>query len=277
MVISWAGMRGVVTVAAVFVLPSSTEHREVLVLIALVVVGGTLLLQGSTLPYLVRRLGLSGPDPREDALAEASTYQRAATAGNRRLDELVTPDDPSEVVEQLRYRTLERANAVWERLGGDDETPSQAYARLRIEMLRAERAEVLAVRKRGGVPHEVLERVLASLDIEETVLDRVNQEDLEQRGEELRSTLAPMDACEHLAAVDTVPAPGTPEGCEECLAEGAQWVHLRLCLECGHVGCCDSSPRRHASRHFADSEHPVVRSFEAGESWRWCFVDEVLG
>jgi len=277
MVLSWAGMRGVVTLAAVFVLPAGVEHREVLVLIALVVVGATLLLQGSTLPYLVRRLGLSGPDPREDALAEASTYQRAATAGNRRLDELVTPDDPKDVVEQLRDRTLERANAVWERLGGDDETPSQAYARLRIEMLRAERAEVLAVRKRGGVPHEVIERVLASLDIEETVLDRVNQEDLEQRGEELRSGLAPLDACDHLAAADRVPAPRTPEGCEECLAEGTTWVHLRLCLDCGHVGCCDSSPRRHASRHFADCEHPVVRSFEAGESWRWCFVDEVLG
>ncbi len=277
MVLSWAGMRGVVTLAAVFVLPSGVPHREVLVLIALVVVGGTLLLQGSTLPWLVRRLGLSGPDPREDALAEASTYQRAASAGNRRLDELVADDDPADVVEQLRSRTLERANAVWERLGGDDETPSQAYARLRIEMLRAERAEVLAVRKRGGVPHEVIERVLASLDIEETVLDRVNQEDLEQRGEELRSTLAPLNACEHLASVDRVPAPRTPEGCEECLADGTTWVHLRLCLECGHVGCCDSSPQRHASRHFTEREHPVMRSFEAGESWRWCFVDEVLG
>jgi monovalent cation/hydrogen antiporter len=276
-VISWAGMRGVVTLAAVFVLPPGTEHREVLVLIALVAVGGTLLLQGSTLPWLVRRLGLAGPDPREDALAEASTYQRAATAGSRRLDELVTPDDPPDVVEQLRYRTVERANAVWERLGGSDETPSQAYARLRMEMLRAERAEVLAVRKRGGVPHEVIERVLASLDIEETVLDRVNQEDLEKRGENLRSTMAPLDACEHLAAVDRVPAPRTPQGCEECLAEGTPWVHLRLCLRCGHVGCCDSSPQRHASRHFAACDHPVVRSFEAGESWRWCFVDEVLG
>jgi uncharacterized UBP type Zn finger protein len=56
---------------------------------------------------------------------------------------------------------------------------------------------------------------------------------------------------------------------------GASWVHLRLCLTCGHVGCCDSSPNRHASNHFRDSGHPIVQSFEPGESWRWCYVDEV--
>jgi monovalent cation/hydrogen antiporter len=219
-VLSWAGMRGVVTLAAVFVLPTDVPHREVLVLIALVVVGGTLVLQGSTLPYLVRRLGLAGPDPREDSLAEAATFQRAATAGIHRLEELIRPSDPEEVVENLRYRTLERANAVWERLGNEDETPSQAYARLRIEMLQAEREEVLRVRRRGGVPHEVIERVLASLDIEETVLDRVNTEDIEQRSEELRMTVHTPGSCEHLASVGRVPAPRTPRGCEECLAEG---------------------------------------------------------
>jgi monovalent cation/hydrogen antiporter len=276
-VLSWAGMRGVVTLAAVFVLPAGTRHREVLVLIALVVVAGTLLLQGSTLPYLVRRLALAGPDPREDALAEAATYQRAATAGINRLDEIVGDDDPEEVIERLRSRSLDRANAVWERLGSVDETPSQTYARLRTEMLQAERAEVLQVRRRGGVPHEVIERVLASLDIEETVLDRVNAEDMEQRGEELQATTHARGDCEHLRAVGEVPAPRTPRGCEECLAEGQRWVHLRLCLDCGHVGCCDSSVGRHASRHFAQCRHPVVRSFETGEAWRWCFVDEVLG
>jgi len=276
LVISWAGMRGVVTLAAVFVLPPGLPHREVLVLIALVVVAGTLLLQGSTLPYLVRRVGLSGPDMREEALAEAATYQRAATAGLSRLEEIVSPHDPEDVVEQLRTRSLDRANAVWERLGSEDETPSQAYSRLRAQMLQAERDEVLRIRRRGGVPHEVLERVLASLDIEETVLERVNNQDLEERGEELH---APHTRawCQHLRAAGRAPSPRTPEGCEECLAEGLQWVHLRLCLDCGHVGCCDSSVGRHASGHYAQSQHPVVRSFETGEAWRWCFVDEVLG
>lgn len=68
--------------------------------------------------------------------------------------------------------------------------------------------------------------------------------------------------------------PRTPEGCEECLATGGQWVHLRLCLVCGHVGCCDNSPNRHATKHFHSSKHPVMRSFEPGEDWGWCYVDE---
>ncbi len=69
--------------------------------------------------------------------------------------------------------------------------------------------------------------------------------------------------------------PRTPQGCEECLAAGDQWFHLRLCLTCGHVGCCDSSPNRHATAHFHSTGHPIIRSFEPGESWAWCYVDEV--
>jgi uncharacterized UBP type Zn finger protein len=68
--------------------------------------------------------------------------------------------------------------------------------------------------------------------------------------------------------------PQTPGGCAECLAIGAGWVHLRLCLTCGHVGCCDSSPHRHARQHAHTVAHPIVRSFEPGEDWRWCYVDE---
>ncbi|TNY35068.1 ubiquitin carboxyl-terminal hydrolase 14 [Thermomonospora catenispora] len=86
-----------------------------------------------------------------------------------------------------------------------------------------------------------------------------------------------MTTCEHVGELPRPePEPMTPQGCQECLAEGTRWVHLRLCLSCGHVGCCDSSPRRHASRHFASSGHPVIRSFEPGETWRWCFVDELI-
>ena len=73
----------------------------------------------------------------------------------------------------------------------------------------------------------------------------------------------------------TVPPSGT--GCVECEASGAWWLHLRRCAACGHVGCCDSSPRRHASQHFTTTTHPVMRSVEPGESWRWCFVHELLG
>ncbi|MEP6491305.1 MAG: UBP-type zinc finger domain-containing protein [bacterium] len=79
--------------------------------------------------------------------------------------------------------------------------------------------------------------------------------------------------CSHLSQIKTV-SPKTM-GCEECLAIGGRWVHLRLCLSCGHVGCCDSSPNRHARHHAHDTKHAIVQSFEPGEDWRWCFVDEM--
>ncbi len=84
-----------------------------------------------------------------------------------------------------------------------------------------------------------------------------------------------MAICEHLERRKE-PEPRTPNGCEECLAMGSWWVHLRLCEECGHVGCCDSSPNRHATKHFHATEHPVVRSLEPGEHWRWCYIDDAI-
>ena len=77
--------------------------------------------------------------------------------------------------------------------------------------------------------------------------------------------------CEHEMASEPVP-PRTP-GCEECLAAGERWVHLRLCMSCGHVGCCDSSPNKHATAHWHGTEHPIMRSLEPGEDWGWCFPD----
>jgi uncharacterized UBP type Zn finger protein len=80
--------------------------------------------------------------------------------------------------------------------------------------------------------------------------------------------------CNHLAALHPQ-EPRTPDGCEECLASGSDWVHLRLCLTCGHVGCCDESPNKHATKHFHKTQHPVIRSFEPGEEWGYCYVDDV--
>jgi hypothetical protein len=80
--------------------------------------------------------------------------------------------------------------------------------------------------------------------------------------------------CPHLGAIRAV-VPRTPQGCEECLQIGSPWVHLRLCLTCGHVGCCDSSPLRHARAHAHTISHPIVSSLEPGESWRWCYADEI--
>lgn len=82
-------------------------------------------------------------------------------------------------------------------------------------------------------------------------------------------------ACSHLNQVLAV-TPGTPAGCAECLATGLRWVHLRLCLTCGHVGCCDQSPGKHATHHFHTTAHPLIRSFERGEDWGWCYSDEVF-
>ena len=82
------------------------------------------------------------------------------------------------------------------------------------------------------------------------------------------------ERCEHLDQIKSV----TPsaKGCEDCLKTGGRWVHLRLCETCGHVGCCDSSPNRHATKHFEATRHPVIKSFEPGEEWGYCYVDDLF-
>ena len=80
------------------------------------------------------------------------------------------------------------------------------------------------------------------------------------------------DACEHVDPSATVQP--SSKGCEDCLRMGGRWVHLRLCMACGHVGCCDSSPARHATAHWHEVGHPIVRSYEPGEDWWWCYADE---
>ena len=80
-------------------------------------------------------------------------------------------------------------------------------------------------------------------------------------------------ACTHTDQIRSVTPSGA--GCEECLTLGDRWVHLRLCLSCGKVGCCDSSPNRHAAAHAREDEHPIVESFEPGERWRWCYADRL--
>ncbi|HET9094556.1 MAG TPA: UBP-type zinc finger domain-containing protein [Solirubrobacteraceae bacterium] len=84
-----------------------------------------------------------------------------------------------------------------------------------------------------------------------------------------------MAACAHLDQIAITELPESVEGCEDCLRDGGRWLHLRICLSCGRVGCCDSSPGRHASRHAREQAHPLIRSLEPGEAWSFCFVDEV--
>ena len=276
---AWAGMRGVVTLAAALTLPEKTPLRAQLVVIALVVTVGTLLLQGSTLPWLARRLDVRGPDPREDALQEATVLGATTGAGLRLIESDPSADEAT--VAAIRDQATARVNRSWERLGtlgpGDDETPSEARARIRTEMIREERAELLRIRDLGGVDHEVLTSVLGQLDAEESALIW----NATRSGAVRQSPLRPPDriagACDHLAAAETPKAPTSAEGCPRCLAEGLTWVHLRSCAECGNVGCCDSSVGKHAEAHFHDAGHPVMRSIEPGEAWRWCYVDDLLG
>jgi uncharacterized UBP type Zn finger protein len=84
-----------------------------------------------------------------------------------------------------------------------------------------------------------------------------------------------MATCSHLDTIAVTELPPAVDGCAGCLATGDGWVHLRICLQCGYVGCCDSSPNRHASKHAEGAGHPIIRSLEPGEDWAWCFVDEV--
>jgi hypothetical protein len=79
--------------------------------------------------------------------------------------------------------------------------------------------------------------------------------------------------CGHLDTM-RVPRPAKVAGCEECLKIGDTWVHLRLCTECGKVGCCDSSKNKHATKHFHATRHPIIASLERGEDWKWCYIDE---
>jgi uncharacterized UBP type Zn finger protein len=81
--------------------------------------------------------------------------------------------------------------------------------------------------------------------------------------------------CSHLDRVEVRELPASVDGCEDCLRIGSKWLHLRICLTCGHVGCCDNSPQRHATAHFHETDHPLIRSLEPGEDWSWCYVDEV--
>ena len=267
--LGWAGMRGVVTLAAAFVIPEDAPYREVLLLIAFTVVAGTLFLQGLSLPWLARRLQVPSPDPLEDALARATVLQQASKAGFKKLKELEY-DDKVGVFALLKQRIEQRNFAEWERLGtvADRESPSELYTRVRIEMIAAERARVLEIRRSGQVASEVISQVLAMLDVEESMLDisRDEREELRQTAVHRRTG----DTCEDLDAYPAVETPEDPE-CGECLREGTAWVALRQCLECGNVACCDSSPRRHATAHFHEYQHPVIESAEPGEDWRWCY------
>jgi Na+/H+ antiporter len=279
-VVSWAGMRGVVSLAAAQSLPLEFPHRDLAQLVAIIVILGTLGLQGLTLPAVIRLAGVRPPDPRLDALAIANAQEEAVDAAVRRLDQLAAEQDLApEMVVKLRTDTERRGLLAWERLGRAEggEPPSRMYLRLRNEMLDAEREVFLRLRDSGDLDDDVLRKVQAELDLEQALLARRAEVGRPSEETELPTHELSQPRCRHLR---DAPATVTSRsaGCEDCLAEGrSDWVHLRACLSCGHTGCCDSSPQRHARQHYEQSEHPVMRSAEPGETWRWCFVDRELG
>ncbi|MDO5627701.1 MAG: cation:proton antiporter [Mobilicoccus sp.] len=271
LVVSWAGMRGVVTMAAVFVIPADVPHHDLLVLAAMTVVLGTLYVQGLTLPLLTRWLSVPSPDPAADALVRATVLEKVTDAGLAALEECSEHGDAA-VTDVLRARAEQRTFAAWEALSttAGQETPSQAYSRIRTVMIEAERAEVLRIRSQGRVPSATVRDVLAMLDREESMLDTVAapEDALQARGREHGG------ACAELHAHPATPTP--PDvACAGCDADGVTPVALRRCLTCGHVGCCDSSPGRHATAHHAATGHPVMQSAEPGETWRWCYLHRV--
>lgn len=173
-VVAWSGMRGVVSLAAAAAVPTSVPGRDLVLLLAFTVTVGTLLIQGMTLPWLIRRLGVHGDDEVSDALAEAQAAHDAAMAAVSRLDELVADDGnntPDAIVERLRSQAERRANEAWERLGRQElESPTASYRRLRLETLAAERAVYVQARDNGEIDDEVLRRVLRELDLEQARL-----------------------------------------------------------------------------------------------------------
>ncbi|MBS1696258.1 MAG: Na+/H+ antiporter [Actinobacteria bacterium] len=184
-VVAWAGMRGVVSLAAAFGVPLVTlagepfPGRPMLVFLTFVVVIGTLLLHGLTLPWVIRTLGVQGDDSTSDTLAAAAAQERASLAAAERLEELLASGS-SDVQEQaanvLRAWNNRRRNFAWEKLGRDDEeigeSPTSAFRRLRLEMLAAEREAFIAERDSGRIDDEVLRTVLYGLDLEEATLNR---------------------------------------------------------------------------------------------------------
>jgi monovalent cation:H+ antiporter-2, CPA2 family len=187
-------------------------------------------------------------------------------AGIAQARTLVVADDD--------VRTTERVVAV-----------AKAIAPALAVIARTERLEDAATLTHAGADHVVAAEGAADRELMREVLaaagadaDRIAlvTAGLAPDAPEVRLSEAVLasSACDHARETRTV-RPITPAGCQECLAEGDRWVHLRLCMACGHVGCCDSSPNRHASAHFEETGHPIVRSWEPGEDWAWCFVDRV--
>lgn len=174
-VLSWSGMRGVVSLAAAVGLPAAMDAnvRGAIVLATFVITVGTLVIQGLSLPWVIRKLGVHSQEAQTDLLAEAQVRHDAAVKAIGKLDAMAAQGKHTRLIERLRFMAEHRANSVWERLGRqDEETPSAAYRRARREMLKVERATFVKARNAGDIDDEVFRRVQRELDEDEAALDR---------------------------------------------------------------------------------------------------------
>ena len=266
-------MRGVVTLAAAFVIPEGTEHREILLLIAFTVVAGTLFIQGLTLPWLARRLKVPLPDPAEDALARATLLQQASQGGLEVL-EAEEYDDPHGVVDSIRQRLDQRNFAAWEQLG-DHHRPGVAQRPLRPDPAGDDRRRAAAgardpQRRPGGLTTWSAE-VLAMLDVEESMLDSATagargapggqQPAAADRRDLRRPREAPGRARTPRAGVRGVRR-----------ARASRWVHCARAWTAATSAAATPHPASTPPRTSARPTHPVMQSAEAGEYWRWCYV-----
>ena len=268
--LGWAGMRGVVTLAAAFVIPADTPHREVLLLMAFTVVAGTLFIQGMSLPWLARRLRVPGPDPAEDALARATLLQQASKAALHRLDELEY-DDSQGVVDLIRQRLDQRNFAAWERLStvADRSRPATSTPGSGCRCSRPSGSGCW----RSAAPAPSPPRWSPTCWPCSTSRSRCSTSPPRSVATSARPPRSGVPAAAATTSSATRPSrPSTSRSASAASTRATSGSSLRQCLECGDVGCCDSSVGQHATEHFHETTHPVMESAEPGEDWRWCFV-----
>lgn len=273
LVVGWAGMRGVVTLAAALTLPFDFPAREVLVFVALFVTVGTLLGQGLTLPSLAKRLGTNGPDAREDAVEEIIVMHRASVRALNEIHDTIHTDDEVSAFDEVERATTKRLATLWKRLDQEGtDSPEATQRQLNLEMVTSQRQAVLEFREVHNVEQALIADLLLSFDLQETGLQR--HSDKSDSIENAPLVRSPDDApCADLAAAPLHITPATMTGCTQCEALGRRPEDLALCLTCGHIGC--DSELHHTREHYEETGHPVIRSFTPGESWRYCLLHDV--
>jgi CPA1 family monovalent cation:H+ antiporter len=257
-VIGWAGLRGVVTLATAFLIPPEVPFRETLIFAAMVVTAGTLLLQGLTLPFLVRALGLRGPDARSDALQAATVLTTSSNAALEHLGDILGPNDAPETVKLLETVSRRGPTHCGRSSAGLAmmRHPPEQYRRLRLQTIDIERDEVLKIRSSGTVDHDIIEQVLGSFDIEESMLTIATERSAQLTDEEPVTT--PMPAAGPCGHLDHAPENIDPDGPGICLTA---YARARVRCTCGFVSAAETSdaatPRSGAMRHGTSQSHCI--------------------